>query len=151
MAPTAYRDRSSTYQLGSILDFPEPLSELKSGPSREFTMSLHAGATTQVDWRETPEAHIFKADLPGMKKEDMKVLVVDGTLEISGERKKEEVQKSDTWHAAERFQGDFMRRFRLPENANMYEVKAHVADGVLTVTVPKVQKPDQQVIQIELA
>ncbi|KAG0586559.1 hypothetical protein KC19_2G100100 [Ceratodon purpureus] len=146
MAPTAYRDRSSTYQLGSILDFPEPLSALKSGPSL-----VRAGATTQVDWRETPEAHIFKADLPGMKKEDMKVLVVDGTLEISGERKKEEVQKGDTWHSDERFQGDFMRRFRLPENANMHEVKAHVADGVLTVTVPKVQKPDQKVIQIELA
>lgn len=78
--------------------------------------------------------------------------VVEGrTLEISGERKKEEVQKGDTWHRVERAQGSFMRRFRLPEGTNTDEVKAQVQDGVLTVTVPKLQEPKPQVRQIEIA
>lgn len=78
--------------------------------------------------------------------------VVDGkTLEISGERKKEEVQKGDTWHRVERSQGSFLRRFRLPENTSPDEVKAQVLDGVLTVTIPKVAKPKQKVRQIEIS
>ncbi|KAG0586567.1 hypothetical protein KC19_2G100600 [Ceratodon purpureus] len=137
------------FEVTSIWD---PLALLESGPSRQFVRDVLAVGNTQVDWRETPESHIFKANLPGLKKEEVKVQVVDGkTLEISGERKKEEVQKGDTWHRVERTQGKFMRRFRLPENASVDEVKAHAADGVLTVTIPKVQKPKEQVRQIEIA
>jgi HSP20 family protein len=78
--------------------------------------------------------------------------VVEGkTLEIGVERKKEEVQKGDKWHRVERAQGSFLRRIRLPENANVDEVKAQVQDGVLTVTIPKVQKPKPQARQIEVA
>ena len=137
---------------GTIWDPLEAFSSLENGPSRQFAMDAHAVANTQIDWRETPEAHVFKADLPGLKKEEVKVQVVDGrTLEISGERKKEEVQKGDTWHRVERAQGSFLRRFRLPENANADKVKALVQDGVLTVTIPKVEKPKPQARQIEVA
>jgi len=137
---------------GTIWDPLEAFSSLENGPSRQFAMDAHAVANTQIDWRETPEAHVFKADLPGLKKEEVKVQVVDGrTLEISGERKKEEVQKGDTWHRVERSQGSFLRRFRLPENANADKVKAQVQDGVLTVTIPKVEKPKPQARQIEVA
>jgi HSP20 family protein len=137
---------------GAIWDPFEAFSSLEHGPSRQFAKDVHAVANTQIDWRETPEAHIFKADLPGLKKEEVKVQVVDGrTLEISGERKKEEVQKGDTWHRVERAQGTFLRRFRLPENTKAEEVKAQVQDGVLTVTIPKVQKPKPQVRQIDIA
>nr|AFY06919.1 cytosolic class I small heat shock protein HSP18.0Ie [Phlegmariurus fordii] len=106
--------------------------------TRQFAQDASAVAGTRIDWLETPEAHIFKADLPGLKKEEIKVQVEDGrSLQISGERKKEEVEKTDKWHRVERSQGSFLRRFRLPENANVEEVKAKVEDGVLTVTVPK--------------
>ncbi|XP_062192501.1 16.9 kDa class I heat shock protein 1-like [Phragmites australis] len=97
-----------------------------------------AFANARVDWKETPEAHVFKADLPGVKKEEVKVEVEDGNvLVISGQRSKEEEDKNDKWHRVERSSGKFLRRFRLPEKAKVDQVKAGLENGVLTVTVPK--------------
>ncbi|ONK81589.1 uncharacterized protein A4U43_C01F30860 [Asparagus officinalis] len=110
-----------------------------------------AFANTRIDWRETPEAHVFKADLPGIRKEEVKVEVEEGrVLQISGERSKEQEEKNDTWHRVERSSGKFLRRFRLPENAKMDQVKATMENGVLTVTVPKeeVKKPEVKAIEI---
>ncbi|KAJ7542218.1 hypothetical protein O6H91_10G094800 [Diphasiastrum complanatum] len=138
--------------------FWEPFDRLPvwqhDAPSGQFALAqdVKAIASTRVDWVETPEAHVFKADLPGLKKEEIKVQVEDGrTLQISGERKKEEVEKTDKWHRVERTQGSFLRRFRLPENAKVEEVKAKVEDGVLTVTVPKIEKPKRDVKAIEIS
>ena len=106
---------------------------------------------TRVDWKETPNSHVFKADVPGLKKEEVKVEVEDGRiLQISGQRSREMEEKTDTWHRVERSQGSFMRRFRLPEDAKVDEVKAAMENGVLTVTVPKEgpKKSDVKSIQI---
>jgi HSP20 family molecular chaperone IbpA len=74
----------------------------------------------------------------GLTKDEVKVTVEDGnTLQITGERNKEGVDKSDKWHRVERSQSKFLRRFRLPDNTNVDGVKAKVTNGVLTVTVPK--------------
>ncbi|XP_015693664.2 17.9 kDa class I heat shock protein-like, partial [Oryza brachyantha] len=93
-----------------------------------------------------PPAHVFKADVPGLKKEEVKVEVEDGNVfQISGERSKEQEEKMDTLHRAERGGGRFLRRFRLPENAKPEQIKASS-----TVTVPKeeAKKPDVKSIQI---
>ncbi|XP_040377661.1 17.9 kDa class I heat shock protein [Oryza brachyantha] len=111
--------------------------------------AVFAGA--RIDWKETPEAHVFKADVPGLKKEEVKVEVEDGNiLQISGERNKEQEEKTDTWHRVERSSGRFLRRFRLPDNAKPEQIKAFMENGVLTVTVPKeeAKKPDVKSIQI---
>ncbi|KAL8051246.1 hypothetical protein ABFX02_06G135300 [Erythranthe guttata] len=95
--------------------------------------------------------HLFKVDVPGLKKEEVKVEVEDGSiLQISGERSKEKEEKNDKWHRVERSSGKFIRRFRLPENAKLEEVKAAMENGVLTVTVPKeeVKKPEVKAIDI---
>ncbi|EEF28796.1 18.1 kDa class I heat shock protein [Ricinus communis] len=108
-------------------------------------------ANARIDWKETPEAHIFKADVPGLKKEEVKVEIEEGRiLQISGERSKEQEEKNDRWHRVERSSGKFLRRFRLPENAKMEEVKASMENGVLTVTVPKEKekKPEVKSVQI---
>ncbi|XP_057789150.1 17.3 kDa class I heat shock protein-like [Salvia miltiorrhiza] len=110
-----------------------------------------AVANARIDWKETPEAHLFKVDVPGLKKEEVKVEVEDGgILKISGERSKEQEEKNDKWHRVERSSGKFLRRFRLPENAKLEQVKAAMENGMLTVTVPKeeVKKPEVKAIDI---
>ncbi|KAI0512165.1 hypothetical protein KFK09_012803 [Dendrobium nobile] len=94
------------FPFGSSLYFP------RSGFSGEST----AIAGSRFDWKEILEAHVFKADVPGLK-EDVKVEMEEGSvLKISGERKREEEEKTDTWHRIERSSGSFLRRFRLSEN-----------------------------------
>ncbi|KAJ0987847.1 hypothetical protein J5N97_006203 [Dioscorea zingiberensis] len=134
------------------LDLWDPFDGLQSVfnnalsvPRSNFASDTAAIANTRIDWKETPEAHIFKADLPGVKKEEVKVEVEEGrVLQISGERSKEHEEKNDKWHRVERSSGKFLRRFRLPENAKVDQVKASMENGVLTVTVPKeeVKKPE---------
>ncbi|KAF3454721.1 hypothetical protein FNV43_RR05169 [Rhamnella rubrinervis] len=67
-----------------------------------------AFANARIDWKETPEAHVFKADLPGLKKEEVKVEVEEGRiLQISGERSKEQEEKNDKWHRSKGAAGSF--------------------------------------------
>ncbi|XP_031115018.1 17.3 kDa class I heat shock protein-like [Ipomoea triloba] len=108
-------------------------------------------ASARIDWKETPEAHVFTADLPGLKKEEVKVEVEGGrVLQISGERSREQEEKTDTWHRMERSSGRFLRRFRLPENVKMDGIKASMENGVLSVRVPKeeAKKADVKAIDI---
>ena len=120
-------------------------------PATSFARNAHAVASTSVEWKETATEHVFKADLPGLCKEDVQVQVEDGrTLSISGQRKREEVHKADTWHRVERSSGSFLRKFRLPENANLDGITAKVDSGVLTVVVPKVEKRKPEARRIEI-
>ncbi|KDP42165.1 hypothetical protein JCGZ_02895 [Jatropha curcas] len=144
--------RSSIFDPFSAFDVWDPFSDF-SFPSSSSIVSRENSPfiNTRIDWKETPEAHIFKADVPGLKKEEVKVEVEDDrTLQISGERNVEKEDKNGTWHRVERSSGKFMRRFRLPENAKMDQVKASMGNGVLTVTVPKeeIKKPDVKAIDI---
>ncbi|KAL7257620.1 hypothetical protein ACSBR1_003849 [Camellia fascicularis] len=94
---------------------------------------------------------MFKADLPGLKEEvTVEIEEDDRVLQISGERNFEE-EKNDTWHRVERSSGRFTRRFRLPENAKMVEVKASMENGVLTVIFLKVEVRNPDVKSIEIS
>lgn len=76
-----------------------------------------------------------------MRREDLKVQVEDeNILQISGERVKEEERVNDKWHRVERQQGGFTRRFRLPKNVILEEIKCSLANGLLTVSIPKKEK-----------
>ncbi|KAJ9146733.1 hypothetical protein P3X46_028964 [Hevea brasiliensis] len=144
--------RSSIFDPFSSFDLWDPFKDFQF-PSSSLIISGENSAfvNTRIDWKETPEAHVFKADLPGLKKEEVKVEIEDDrVLEISGERNVEKEDKNDTWHRVQRSSGKFLRRFRLPENAKMNEVKASMENGVLTVTIPKeeVKKPDVKAIEV---
>ncbi|KAL1542129.1 hypothetical protein AAHA92_26264 [Salvia divinorum] len=106
----------------------------------------------RLDWMEAAGAHVFKVDVPGFKKEEVKVEVEDGgILQISAERSKEEEEESEKWHCKERSSG-ILRRLRLPESADLDEMKASMENGVLTVTVPKEEvKAKKQVKIIEIS
>ncbi|KAM7515867.1 hypothetical protein LguiA_005450 [Lonicera macranthoides] len=103
------------------------------------------GSTALMDWLESPHAHIFKINVPGYSKEEIKVQVEEGNvLVIRGEGRKEESRGKDSvWHVAERGAGkdDFSREIELPENVKLDQIKAEVENGVLTVIVPKDATP----------
>ena len=125
-------------------------SLVPSLPRTSSETAAFAGA--RIDWKETPEAHVFKADVPGLRKEEVKVEVEDGNvLQISGERNKEHEEKNDRWHRVERSSGKFLRRFRLPDNAKADQIKASMENGVLTVTVPKEEAKKPQVRAVEIS
>ena len=146
--------RRSTNVFDPFADFWDPFDVFRSvvpAAAASTDRDTAPFANVRIDWKETPEAHVFKADIPGVKKEEVKVEVEDGNvLVISGQRSREEEDKNDKWHRVERSSGQFTRRFRLPENAKTEEVKAGLENGVLTVTVPKaaVKKPEVKSIQI---
>lgn len=147
--PSFFGNRQSSVFDPLSLDLWDPFAN--SFFSSALSNETSQFASARIDWKETPEAHIFKADLPGLKKEEVKVEVEEGRiLQISGERNKEQEEKNDKWHRVERSSGKFFRRFRLPENAKVEEVKAGMENGVLTVTVPKAgeKKPDVKAIEI---
>ncbi|KAF5446823.1 hypothetical protein F2P56_032422 [Juglans regia] len=126
-------------------------SSLTSARSPQCCQETSAFANVRIDWNETPEAHLLKADLPGLKKKEVKVEVEDGrVLHISGERNLGNEDKNDTWHRLERSNGKFLRSLKLPENAKMNEIKAAIENGVLTVTIPKeeVKKPDVRAVEV---
>jgi HSP20 family protein len=90
-----------------------------------------------ADISETDTEYLVKAELPGVKREDVKVTLDDGVLTIEGERKLEKEDKSEKTHRVERFHGTFSRSFGLPEDADAAAVRADSKDGVLNVHIPK--------------
>ncbi|CAH1418185.1 unnamed protein product [Lactuca virosa] len=148
--PSFFGSRRSSVFDPFSLDIWDPFDGLLT-PSLSDVRATVRETTPRVDWKETPAAHIFTVDLPGLKKEEVKVEVEEGRiLQISGERSSEKEEKTDKWHRVERSSGKFQRSFRLPENAKVDEMKASMENGVLTVTVPKqeVKKPEVKAIEI---
>jgi HSP20 family protein len=97
----------------------------------------------QVDITEDDKEYLIKADLPEMKKDEIKVNVENGVLSVSGERKTEKEEKNKKFHRIERSYGTFQRSFALPDDADGTKVKAEFKEGVLRVHLPKnpVAKP----------
>ncbi|KAA0066886.1 17.8 kDa class I heat shock protein-like [Cucumis melo var. makuwa] len=156
LIPSFFRGRRSNDFDPFSLDVWDPFqgfpfsNSLANFPSSARETSTFAN--TRIDWKETPQAHIFTADLPGINKQEVKVEVEEGrVLQISGERSKEQEEKNDKWHRIERSSGKFMRRFRLPENAKVDEVKASMENGVLMVTVPKMEEKKPEIKSIEIS
>ena len=101
-----------------------------------------------ADVRETEEAFIVEAELPGMKKEDVSVTFEDGTLTLSGERKFEEETAGSNLRRVERSYGSFSRTFRLPREIDAEGVTANFRDGILTVNIPKTETAKPRSIEI---
>jgi len=103
-----------------------------------------------VDIVETPEEFQIKAELPEVKKEDVKVSVDGGVLRIEGERKQEKEEKGKKYHRIERSYGSFLRTFRLPDNVDEGKVQADFKDGVLCVRLHKAEKTKPKAIEVKV-
>ncbi len=103
-----------------------------------------------VNTREDENAYVVEVDLPGVKKEDIKVNIdhEKRTLTISGERKFKEEVKKDDYYKIESSYGKFMRTFSLPENVDVENIDAKTEDGVLHITLPKVKKEEKEIKEI---
>jgi HSP20 family protein len=137
-------------------------SELDRMFEDRFWPSLRWPAFRAIAFPETPEwsprVDVFerenrivtRVDLPGMKKEDVKVEVTDGHLALSGERKRETEEKKDNFYRSEREYGSFYRAVPLPEGVKLEDVKATFADGVLEVSIPLPVRQEAKVRKVEI-
>lgn len=116
--------------------FNEPTWPALHWPSFRFFGATEAAWNPGIDVFEKGNRLFTRIDLPGLKKEDVKVEVTDGHLTISGERRREEEEKEKEFYRCEREYGSFYRVVPLPEGVKAEEVSATFADGVLEVSVP---------------
>ena len=103
-----------------------------------------------VDITEDEKEYLIKAQLPEVKKDDVKVSVQDGILTIAGERKSEKEEKNKKFHRVEWAYGSFSRSFTLPEDADADKVAGDFKDGVLKVHVPKSEKAKPKKIEVKV-
>ncbi len=107
--------------------------------------------TPSVDISETEGEYQIKAEIPDVKKEDVKVTLEDGVLTIQGERKHEKEEKGKKYHRIERSYGSFVRTFSLPDVIDDDKVKAEFKDGVLNLYLPKSEKAKPKAIEVKVA
>jgi len=104
-----------------------------------------------VDISEDHNEYVIKAELPEVKKGDLKITLDDGILTITGDRKFEKEENGRKYHRVERAYGSFVRTFSLPDNASPGKVKAAFKDGVLTVRLAKDEKAKPQQVEINVS
>ena len=98
--------------------------------------------------KETKDGYLFKADVPGVKEQDIEVTLTGDRLTISGKRDEEKREQTDTYYSCERSYGSFTRSFTLPEGVDTNHVNAELKSGVLTVAVGK--RPEVQPKRIDV-
>ena len=140
--------RQMTSELDRMLE--SPVWPSFAWPALGAANANGAAWSPGIDVFEKDNRLITKVDLPGLKKEDVKVELTDNHLVISGERKTEAEEKRDDFYRCEREYGSFYRAVPLPPGVKPEEVKASFADGVLEVSMPLPAKPASTVKKIEI-
>ena len=146
MAITLWRNRVPFEGLTRWIDDIDTLFD--TGFLEEFGEKMWRPA---IDVEEKDGTYLVKADLPGMKKNDIHIELKDGYLTLKGERKSEHEENKDNYHRIERTYGAFERTFKVPEGVTEKDIHAKYKDGVLelTVPVPKVEEPKTVELKID--
>ena len=103
-----------------------------------------------VDIAEDEKEYLITAELPEVKKEDVKVTMENGVLTVTGERKFEHEEKNKKWHRVERSYGSFARTFALPDDGDAAKVNAEFKDGMLKVRVAKSEAARPKQIEVKV-
>ena len=125
-------------------------SPLRKNGEKDEAMTVAQWAPL-VDIVEDEHEYLIKAELPEVKKEEVKVTVQDGVLSLAGDRKFVKEEKDKKYHRVERAYGSFVRTFSLPEDADENKVSADFKDGVLQVHLPKSEKARPKNIEVQIA
>ncbi|MGO9199731.1 MAG: Hsp20/alpha crystallin family protein [Limisphaerales bacterium] len=139
--------------LGRLTDLRDEIDRLFDTPLAEMTRGsqLLSVWTPGIDLYEEKDNLYLKAELPGMKREEIEVTLHEGTLSISGERKSESKYQAAEVHRAERFFGRFQRTITLPAPVSPDKVKAQYKDGVLTIKLPKTEEAKPKQIDVHVS
>ena len=119
--------------------FRRPFSLMPSWLPRMNMPEMEEIAPT-VDIFEKDNNVVVKAEIPGMKKEDIEVNLTDDTITISGEKKKEDTVEKKNYYRVERSYGSFCRSFRLPKEVRADKAKAKFKDGILEIKIPETEE-----------
>jgi HSP20 family protein len=135
---------------GRLTNLQDDWDRLFESPFGLFESPLTTGRAPALDVQEDKDNYTISVELPGMKREDLSVSLQDGTLTISGERKAEKANQDVEIHRQERFYGKFQRTLTLAAPVAADKVKATYKDGVLTVTLPKIEEAKPKQIDISV-
>jgi HSP20 family protein len=122
--------------------FWDPFREVNDATSR-------GGFAPTFEMTESADAYVISADLPGVEEEDVDISLTGNRLSISGHREQSRQEEGLRYHTSERVFGRFTRSFSLPDGADPEHLRAEIANGVLTIAVPK--KPELQPKRISVA
>ncbi len=138
------------YRPLTLLDqLQQEMSSLFNAPSAEVNFGSTEWAPA-VDIKETEKDFVIHADLPGVKSEDIEVTAENGVLTIKGHREDKTQEEKENYKRVERFSGSFMRRFTLPDSANLDAISAKTKDGVLELAIPKLEKAQPKRIEVKV-
>jgi HSP20 family protein len=143
LTPWSAADRWSNLrdELNSFFELPGWSSFARTG-------QLFTGWSPALDLYQSNDNVTAVVELPGMRKEDIEISLHDGTLTISGERKRENSSNGDKAERTERYVGTFRRSIALPTRVDAGKVSATYRDGILTVTLPKAEEAKPKQIQV---
>ncbi len=106
--------------------------------------------TPAVDITESEDAYLVGVELPGLTKDDVKITMENNVLTIHGEKKQEKEEKREDYHRSERTYGSFQRSFTLPSSVKSDKIEAQYKNGILTVTLPKVEEAKPKAIEVKV-
>ena len=145
----------------SVWNPSRELAELSDSLNRVFTRIPRGGNENEVmtvaDWiplvdiSETTAEYVIKAEIPEVKKEDVKVTLEHGVLTVQGMRRQEAEEKGKKYHRVERAYGSFVRSFSLPDLVDDTKVQADFKEGILTLHLPKSEKAKPKAIEVKVA
>jgi len=146
--------KTETRPMLSMRDFDRWFEDALPRPFTPFFPRLRVGIEEElmpeVDMFESNGDLVLKAELPGMKKEDIEVTLTDGSITISGEKKKEDEVKKKDYYKLERSYGSFCRTFSLPTDVKGDQVKSTFKDGILEVRMPKSEAAKSKEVKVKV-
>ena len=154
MALVPWRSAREWDPFGEMVDMRDRIGRLFDEYFGQFPAiredALGRSWAPAVDIYEDKNNIIVKAELPGIKKDDLSIDVKNNVLTLSGERKHEEETTKENFHRIERSYGTFSRSFTLPDSVKVDKVKAHYKDGILEISLPKAEEAKRKAIPIKV-
>jgi len=133
--------------LGFQNDFDRLFNSFINIPEEETSLSTFSPS---VDIEEKEKEFRIIAELPGLNKEEITINIKDNLLSISGEKKQEKKTEDENYHRTERIFGSFQRTFRLPEYADQDNIAAEYKNGILNVSIPKLEESISKNVEIKI-